>query len=232
MAKPVVTRLPGESHAQLWAHFLRFGFYDGQPVDYAGSRFGRWVVVGIEGWGGSSRWLLRCDCGTEKVMRIINVLKGVSTSCGCYNAELRTRHGMSRSRPYKIWAQMRNRCGNPSNDNFPNYGGRGIAVCERWEVFENFWADMREGYAPKLTLERRDVNGNYEPSNCCWIPRPDQLQNQRRTIWVETPGGRMTLSQAARAFGIKRDTLRRRVRDGWPPERLLSGYCDGASHRG
>lgn len=227
MATFPITRHPDESHDQFWSLFLRFGRWrESNPTNHAGRRFGAWRVIGLEGWGaGGQRWLVHCDCGTNRVLKINNLLKSISTSCGCQREAAHLTHGMSRTRPYKIWAGMLTRCRNPESDSFPAYGGRGIEVCDLWLEFEGFWRDMQRGYSSVLTLERLDVNGHYEPGNCAWIPKPEQLQNLRRTVRIQTPHGQMTLRQASNAFGIKRETLRGRIRYGWPEWRLLEGYC-------
>lgn len=117
---------------------------------------------------------------------------------------------------------MKGRCLNPNDGRFKDYGGRGIAVCERWLTFENFYADMGASYRPGLTIERNDVNGNYEPSNCCWVPRAVQAQNKRTSVFVDTPKGRLTITAAARTFGLSATALEHRIKNNWPPDRLFS----------
>lgn len=135
------------------------------------------------------KWLARCDCGTEKVVFRKNVITGKSKSCGCLRFEvsalLNLQHGASARGPnfktYGIWCGMKRRCYNQNEKFYAHYGGRGIVVCDRWlHSFESFLADM--GVCPAgHSIERLDVNGNYEPSNCVWIERRWQAQNTRRS---------------------------------------------------
>jgi hypothetical protein len=131
-----------------------------------------------------------------------------------------TTHKMSYSRVYVIWQLMIQRCENPKNDHYQNYGGRSIAVCERWHKFENFLADM--GNCPKgMSIERIDNNGNYELRNCKWATRKEQNNNSRRNHFIEFNGQKKTIQQWAEYFGIHHTTLRARIRLKWPIEKLF-----------
>lgn len=131
-----------------------------------------------------------------------------------------TRNG-SPSRTWKSWEAMRGRCQRPTDQAYDRYGGRGISVCERWDDFANFLADMGER-PPGKTLDRIDVNGNYEPGNCRWATRAEQGDNRRDTVRLTVGGVTRTLVEWSRCTGIKRTTIRRRMEKGWPPERCLA----------
>ncbi len=122
-----------------------------------------------------------CVCGaTVEVLRS-NFLAGYSRSCGCLQKdktiEASTTHGRSKTKMYVAWKTMRRRCADPTHDKYARYGGRGIKVCDRWQLFENFLADMGERPAG-MEIDRIDNNGNYEPGNCRWVPHKDNCNNR------------------------------------------------------
>lgn len=137
-----------------------------------------------------SQWTCRCKCGVEITLAACKLISRNNKSCGCKKRSVlgdasRT-HGQSNSRitgysnrTYGIWQAMRGRCLNPNNSRWTSYGGRGIAVCERWNSFQNFLEDMGE-VPDKLTLDRINVDGNYEPSNCRWATWEEQAKNKRK----------------------------------------------------
>jgi hypothetical protein len=153
-------------------------------LDISGRRYGRWIVVersfDVVRPGNGPRWLCRCDCGTERAV-YAHALHAGSKSCGCSKRD--NAGNAARNNPaFQSWATMVQRCRNPRNTNFPNYGGRGITVCDRWRTFAGFIGDM--GPRPDGTsLDRIDVNGNYEPGNCRWATAKEQTRNTRRNVF-------------------------------------------------
>lgn len=190
-----------------------------------GSRFQRLTVLEYAGvvYTGVKRtlrrdaYLCRCDCGSTLVVTRLNLQSGNSKSCGCLRSDVaskRYRHGRNSSDPtYSTWNSMRDRCRNQNSGKFKNYGKRGITVCDSWKVFENFLRDMGERPIGK-TLDRLNVNGNYEPSNCRWATNQEQASNKTTTRLVSIGGTQYTLSEAARAHGMYVSTLHKRLARG------------------
>ncbi len=162
--------------------------------DLKNQRFGR--LIPIESVGQNKRngylWQCQCDCGRKVVVSSGHLLSGHTKSCGCYSKELtslRAKHGHTRtqngkriySKTYYTWSAMLRRCSNKNHEHYSYYGGKGIKVCDHWlgeHGFENFLADM--GERPEgLTIERKNNDGNYEPSNCEWADRKTQVRNRR-----------------------------------------------------
>jgi hypothetical protein len=157
-----------------------------RALDLNGKTFGRLTVVGYDGnASGKTRWICKCECGSERTTVTSNLTRGLTQSCGCLQRErtsdARTTHGLSGTRVYHIWVNMLARCENEKNHKFTDYGGRGISVCKQWHKFSPFadWA-MANGYSDDLTIDRVNNDGNYEPGNCQWATSLEQSRNKRR----------------------------------------------------
>lgn len=206
-------------------------------IDITGQRFSRWTALYvIEPRSVPIRWFCRCDCGSEKTVNGSSLRRGLSKSCGCWRKEYgviagksTVKHGMTRSPTHQCWAAMKFRCStrrNRSHRDWESYAGRGIAICERWQTFENFLADMGERPSPAHSIDRIDVNGNYEPGNCRWATMREQSNNKRNSDWLTVGVHTLTLSEWARKTGIGRSTLRKRLDMGWPPSKAVETPID------
>ena len=191
--------------------------------DLAGRRFGRLAVMT---YVPSARWLCRCDCGVEKVITSGALRRGYTNSCGCLRREtmrkLRTKHGGASTPTYRVWLGMKQRCDNPNEKFYAHYGGRGIVVCKRWQKFENFLADMGPKPDGAHSIDRKDNNGDYKPSNCRWSTWVEQANNKRNNRVLEYQGRRQTVSEWARELGLKASTLHRRLGIGWSAADVLT----------
>lgn len=175
----------------------------GEKVSYVGRRFGRLLVIerAEDAINPNGKRVVRykclCDCGNEKVVRKLHLTNGKTISCGCYHREKlgdgRRKHGLAhKDRLYKVWLNMKNRCYNKNNNHYKNYGERGITVCDEWkDDFQAFYdwckshgyeEEIRESGRNNLTIDRIDVDGNYEPSNCRFITNKENCLNKRNTM--------------------------------------------------
>jgi hypothetical protein len=198
------------------------------PAPAPGTKFNRWTFIERlpdRGVHRDIRWRCVCDCGKEGSTGAYEVRSGRSKSCGCLLDERRPggkpTHGKSHTRTYKIWQGIRKRCNNPSAAQYAFYGGRGIRVCERWNAFEAFLADM--GEAPDgLEIDRIDCNKDYAPTNCRWASRAEQVRNMRRNVHIEYCGQVKCASDWAKEYGLHPGALRYRLLAGWSMERALT----------
>lgn len=174
---------------------------------------------------GRVQWLCECECGNKKIVRAVHLKNGGTKSCGCWHLERSTLHSGSGTKLYKVFLQMNQRCYNPNDSAYKNYGGRGIITCPEWKGGENFinfqkWA-LSNGYEEGLTLERVNVNRNYQPDNCKWATRIEQANNKRNNAFLEINGVTKTFAQWSKEYNLTRSLIRDRIRLGWIGEELL-----------
>ena len=200
-----------------------------RATDLTGQRFGRLVVQERDfSYKKAAYWICLCDCGNHATVQSCHLRSGATQSCGCLNKEnvreRKTVHGGSYSRLYRTWSSMKGRCYNPNDPNYKDYGGRGITICDEWrDSFEAFrdWA-LTNGYRDDLTIERLNVNGNYEPSNCTWLTNKEQQNNKRNNHLLSYNGKTQTISQWSEETGLDWMVIYDRIRNGWPIERILT----------
>jgi len=191
-----------------------------------GSNFHYWTVVSSAGSNKHKQklWNCVCKCGAEKKVLGISLRAGKSKSCGCYQKEVAASnqvHGMHDTREYRIWSAMKTRCNNPKAENYSNYGGRGITVCDDWNSsFESFYKDM--GDSNGMTIERIDNSLGYSPDNCRWASMKEQGNNKRNNNFIQFNGVMKTASQWARDTGINESCIRKRIRLGWDVDKALT----------
>lgn len=191
----------------------------GRETAFIGARFERLTVSG-ERYGHYRHPLVEvvCDCGVTKSVQVDHLVKGNIRSCGCLLLDVLH----AKKRPYTdwpeygIWEGMRSRCRDSSNKRYARYGGRGIRVCQRWDEFESFIADVGRRPSPEHSIERRDNDGDYEPGNCRWATRVEQARNKSSNNVVNLLGERMCFREAVAKYGcVSESAVRYRLRRGW-----------------
>lgn len=199
-----------------------------QAIDITGQRFGRWTVIEKapdKRKGSNMVWKCICDCGTVKYVNGAMLRTGETKSCGCYNSDVviqrNTKHGKSNTRLYVIWSDMKDRTTRKNSENYYRYGARGIKVCDEWlndfSTFEK-WA-IENGYNDKLTIDRIDNNGDYEPNNCRWADTTTQMNNTSRNKYIEYQGETHTLAEWCRMLKLNYDMVRGRIDRGWEKDK-------------
>ena len=198
-------------------------FVSGRPYrkELAGIRNGNMRVMGFSHtYNKSSYWNCKCDCGNEVVLRSDEVKAKKHQSCGCKYVHPNKTHGKKKTKLYRVWSSMKERCLNPDHHAYENYGGRGITVCRRWHKFENFYADMGEPESG-MTLDRMNNNKGYSPRNCRWADWKTQNRNTTRNRMIKYKGKTRSISEWAEIYGIEAYLLRQRLSRNWTMGKAL-----------
>lgn len=198
--------------------------------DLAGQVFGRLTALRMAGMDdhGKAMWECSCECGAVKVVCGSHLRNGHTKSCGCFRRDTasadRTEHGMTGSPEWRAWNTMKRRCGEAAFQGYQNYGGRGIAVCNEWiDSFESFFAHVGPRPSRGHSIDRVDVNGNYEPGNVRWATREEQNRNRRSNILITAHGKTLTAAEWSRSMGMSNGAVRMRIRRGDSPEQAVLG---------
>lgn len=199
-----------------------------KKIELTGERFSKLLVVEYSySRNGKAYWKCVCQCGKEVIVEGFSLRSGHTKSCGCLRKidglEPRYRHGYINQRLYKIWSNMKTRCTNPNHPFYKDYGGRGITYCSDWDDFVLFkeWA-FANGYNDDLSIDRINVNGNYVPENCRWVDMKTQNRNRRNNHLITFNGETHCISEWAEITGIKRETIKSRLKYGWSIEKVLT----------
>jgi len=203
-----------------------------ERIDMTGQTYGRLTVVRYEGRSENGRrlWLCECECGNTKVIDGGELRRGNVRSCGCLSSEMaRDRlltHGMSRTKIYREWNKMKQRCNGKNLRDYRDYAERGIKVCDRWvNDFQSFYDDVSKlpnFKEPGYSLDRIDNDGDYEPGNVRWADSITQANNRRNNVLITYNGETYTQAEWARKMGINYATLQTRLLSGWSIERALT----------
>lgn len=207
------------------------------------SRYGRLTVIReVERYRAPSghterRVLCECDCGNEVVVLLNSIRFGRTSSCGCLANDatsernrIHATHRMSKSSTYLCWHSMKQRCNNTNHQAYPQYGGRGITVCERWEhSFKNFLEDMGHRPSVRHSIDRIDNDGNYEPGNCRWATVTQQGRNKHNNVMLSCCGETLCQSEWAERIGISPEGIAARIRRGWSVQDAVTIPVGGRS---
>lgn len=208
-------------------------------IDLTNQRFGRLVVIKeLPPFRDKANrkyryWECKCDCGNTTKATTQNLKGNHVKSCGCYQKETAgqhtRKHGYRKTRLYSIYNGMKQRCNNPNHREYSSYGGRGICVFDEWNKKDGLkafaeWA-LNNGYKDNLTLERVDVDGNYEPSNCTWIPKPKQNANTTRTVLINYNGETLHMAEFCRRNNLDHRVVSRALKKGKTIEEIIRKEC-------
>ena len=188
-------------------------------IDIKGKKYNRWTVLSLDRIENKrAYWLCECECGTQRVISSSSLRCGNSKSCGCLHKEnvKRTINGLSKTKLYRNYSNIKQRCYNPKFSLYKNYGGRGIVMCDEWlNNFMSFynWA-INNGYKDNLTIDRIDVNGNYEPNNCRWILMDNQYYNRTDNVYYVVNNNKKCLAELCKEYNMPYQTVRKRLERG------------------
>ena len=202
-------------------------------IDLTGKTFGKLTVLGYSHSNRYAYWKCKCECGKETTVRSSHLLLGAVKTCGCswqengkktiiHAQKANIVHGESKTRLHVIWTNIIQRCENEDSTGYKNYGGRGVRVFSEWHDFTVFreWA-VKNGYNDKLSIDRIDVNGDYEPSNCRWVTIEIQANNKRKNVFITYNNETKTASKWAGILGISRTTFFRWLKQGKSLEDII-----------
>ena len=215
-------------------HFER-GVKMGKAINLKGLKVGRLTVLerAENNERGQARWLCKCECGNMATVDSYYLRTGHTKSCGCIRRESKNKtHGKSHTKLYNVWSTMKRRCYSPGNTKYKNYGARGIQICDEWRNdFVAFyeWA-INSGYKEGLTIDRVDVDEGYRPGNCKWATLLEQAQNKTNSTPITFRGKTMSVSMWARETGIKRETIKQRIANGWSIKDALTRPTDKSNN--
>lgn len=218
----------------------RFCASELKTENLVGLKFNKLTVIKKIGRNnyGKTEWLCKCDCGKETITTGNNLKSGNTKSCGCHNLEQiikrNTKHNLRYTRIYQTWLSIKRRCYNKNFKEYHNYGGRGIVVCSEWlDDFMNFYNwGMSNGYKENLSIDRINVNGNYEPSNCRWATLKEQANNKTTNHFITYKGITKTITQWAEFFNIDKRLLQDRIKKlKWDFEKAVKTPTDEYKNR-
>jgi len=192
-----------------------------KQYNMVGEVYGKLTVLEkVSSGNRGSRWRCRCECGNEVIAYRADLVTRHKSSCGCL-PNWKIKHGYYGTAIYNSYHNMKKRCNDTKSVAYKNYGGRGITYCEKWSVFEGFLDDMLPTYVNGLTLERKDVNGNYCKDNCCWADYLAQGNNKRNNRHIIYEGEDYTVTQLARKLNAEPNLFRHKIQHGCTVEEAL-----------
>lgn len=196
----------------------------GQLIDLIGKKFTRLLVIKRVGRTKdySPTWLCLCDCGKQMITSTHNLRNKNTRSCGCLRLEVVSSHKMSRSKIYCVWHTMLQKCNNPNNLQYKNYGGRGIKVCKRWMKFENFYKDVGNPPFPRAQIDRINNGKGYFPDNWRWATNKINSRNKRNNIIINYNNKKQCLIEWSEETGIKASVISVRLKRGWSIKKALT----------